>query len=766
MTSSNKPRGEQHAARALGLKVPVFRHLRDSLADGKNPAWLQLADPVLACAFPSPLGFELLLDGLKAEGPVSRRRVNLLSVLDGKELPEIEELARDAADDGTLEDISLAIHPASAPEGIEVLEKEAHQEFIEALRGNVKVATATRAVFRKTAKVKVVAGEGKEEEQRSFKQFVGIEHSLASFPASSYLAIRRGEHAHALKVEFEYSPAEMDAVFESDVESPPQERDSYLTLFRNFCAQERMPRFIQEARARLKHLAENAALEHAWNHAHIALDRGRQEGKIIGIAAQRSGKVQLALLSSESTFMRATVVSPKDADCEEKLSKFFGEDLPQVAALQADSPTRNHGGKLLELIRKIAKQHKVKVRQVLVPVAVVRTLLREVARRLEDSHLTHDERQSLMLARLAHCPRAAVLHTPHIVRSFVAGRSEINPHRLDTFEQVFVQSILALRGVDINQGSHDELKAVPGIDAARVEIERATGPFHSLADFQSRLALSESDWQVAMCFLRCRGGEDPLDTRSLHPLYYAALREVIAAKDGLELDDVLRDPAKVTDLDWAECLEKNDWNPRVPNLLRRSLTRGGGRRPRMHANKGGRIEGLEIGKVLKGKVVRVTEIGAFINVGLRRDGFVHVSQVADQFVKDPAEVLEVGQAVDARVVSVDLEKQRFRLSLTSGEKPEFKAKGGGKGAGGTGAGKGRKGGGRGAREDRSIPAHGLDSRPKSRPGGGRGNNDDRGNKHEKVKLGKDPQAGRWKEEIDPTNPFFQFFKDQESNGNK
>ena len=754
MNSSNMPQGDQHAARALGLKVPVFRHLRDSLAQGEDPSWLQLSDPMLAGAFPSPLGFELLLDGLKAEAPVARRRANLLTSLAGKEMPEIEELVAAATDDGTLEDISIALQPANPPEGVETPEKEEHGKFLEALRGDMKVALVTRAVFRKHATIKIGLCEAKEDELRLFKQFAGQEYKLEAFPAQSYLAVRRGEHAHALQVEFVVPQAEIDAIFNSEVESPPQERDNYLELFRQFFQQERLPRFVQEARARLKRLAESSALEHAWNHAHLALDRGRQEGLIVGIAAQRSGKVQMVLLSADSIFMRGIVLNPKAEDFAAKVDAFIGEDRPLVAALQADSPTRNHGSKVLEHLRKSGK-----VRQVLVPVAVVRTLLREVARRLEESHLTHDERQALMLARLVHCPRAAALHTPHIVRAFVAGRSEVNHHRLDTFEIVFVQSLLAGRGVDVNVGTHDELKSVPGVDPTRVEIERSTAPFMSLADFQNRICLSEQEWRVAMCFLRCRVSEEPLDARALHPIYYQALRQLVEATEVVELEDVLKDPAKAQGLDWEELLKENGWSERVPSLVRRCLTRGGGRRPRMHANKGGRLEGLEIGGMLKGKVVRLSEIGAFVDVGLRTDGFVHVSQVADQFVKDPAEFLEVGQEVSARVLSVDLEKQRFRLSLRSGAESERKERGDGRGRG-RGSGSGSKGG-RGQREERKIPSHAVDSRPKSKPGGG-GRRDDRdSNKREKIKLGKDPQADRWKEDIDPTNPFYQFFQEQE-----
>ena len=576
MSSKPKQQDDQRVARVLGLKVPVYRRLRDALDQGESLAWLRLADPGLAGVFPNPLGFELLIEHLEVEVALERRRANFLRNLEGKELPELVEAVRGAGSEGELEDLHLELDASPAPDGGEAPEKEEHQAFLAGLRGDAGLAAGLRKLFREKAEVRVEIAEGKEQEARRFQSQAEKSQALSSFPAGNYLALRRAEHAHLLKVHFELPRPELDRVFDAEVKNaPPQERDSYLKLFADFFAAERLPRLVQEARARLKRAAESLALQQSWEHIENALDRGKHDGPVLGVFSLRNGKCILALLDKEGHFLRGTSVSAKAEDLAEKLTAFLGEEKPGLIALQADSPTRSHGGAVVDAVRAAAAG---KVRTVLVPVAVAKTLLREVARRLEEAHLSHDERQATLIARIGHHPRAMALHTPHIVRSYVAFRGEINSRRLDAFESIFLQSMLSNRGVDLNLGNHDELRLVPGVDARAVEAERSTAPFMSLEDFQHRMGLPEREWRGACCFLRSRTGAEPLDARPLHPVYYRPLR-LAAEAAGVDLVELLKEPAKVGSLDWEAVLKERGWGPKVVDQIRRGLMKGG-RRPR------------------------------------------------------------------------------------------------------------------------------------------------------------------------------------------
>lgn len=752
MSSPATKRDDQRIARALGLKVQVYQHLRAALARDEELTWLRTADPELAGLFPNALGFELLCERIQSEEALERRRANIARSLEGKDMPEIESAVAEAGDEGELEDLALALEPSPAPDGWEKPEREEHGAFVDRLRGDVGVARDLRRLFRDKAVIHVKGvEEGEKDGGGPYKQYVGRKESLLSLQPNTYLILRRGERAHALHLEFELSNADLRTLFDRSVQGfPPQEREAYLKLFLDFVDRERLTRYIQEARARLKRNAENLALQQAWQHLENALDRGHHEGFVLGMCVLRGNKLMLALLDPEGNLLRTTALPAKADDLTDRLDQFLGEEKPGLVAAQADAATRPSR----EQIKTHLSQGESKVRVATVPVAVVKTMLREVARRPGETHLTHDERQALMLARLVGDPRNAAFHTPHVVRAYIPFRGEINSRRLEAFEVTFLQALLYERGVDLNHGSHDMLGLVPGLDGESVELEKATAPYRSLEDFQARMGLPPAAWRAACCFLRVRDGDNGLDARPLHPIYYSALQ---AALNGSELQtrDLLRDPSKVQELDWEPILEARGWKKGVVDRIRHGLMRSGRRLRRGGRPTGQRLEGLTIGQVLRGTVSSLRPYGAFVDVGMRREGLLHISEMADTFVKDPAEVVQAGQEVMVRVISVDVENQRFRLSMRTE----------------VSAGRGRGDGGEGREDQRSDnrgPTRNM--RPKSRPGGGRGRGDRDGRggggrggggrrdgrrRREEVETGPDPKAKR--EEFDPTNPFYQFF---------
>ena len=744
MSSTADTRQDQRVARASGLKLPAYRRLRDALAEGESLAWLRMADPACAGLFPNPLGFELLVDRLQTEQALERRRANLLRALEGKELPEVEGAVAEAADEGELEDLALALEPSPAPANWEKPEREEHAAFFEKLRGDAFLARELRRLFRKKALVTVAVADGKENESKAYQEFLGSPHPLPDMAPARYLAIRRGEHAHVLHLEFELPTGELRTLFDQSVKDVPvQEKDAYLKLFLKFVEEERIGRLVQETRARLKRSAESYTLQRAWDHLESSLDRGRHDGRVLGFFALRNHKVYAALLDPHGDLMRCTQLHGQAEDFAQKLQRFVGEDAVSLVAVQADSATRSASTK----VQGALELEKHKIRTALVPLAVVKTMLREVARRPGETHLSHDERQAVLLGRLASDPRAAAFHTPHIVRAYIPYRSEINARRLEAFELCFLRSLLASRGVDLNHGSHDMLRLVPGIDPDAIEIERSTAPFRSLEDMQARMGLPEADWRAACCFLRVRDGDQPLDARPIHPFYYPVLLQLLEDSE-LTVPDLLREPARVAELDWQPVLEERGWSEAVVDLLKRSLGKGS-RRPRRapgRGQRGQRLESLEIGATLKGKVSSLVPYGAFVDVGARREGLVHVSAMSDRFVKDPSEVVQEGQEVTVWVVSIDVEKQRFRLSMVDPAVMEEQK---------AAAGPRRSGG----------PGGGRQTRPKStRPGGRRREGGDRGRRRrDEVETGPDPRAGK-KEEFDPTNPFYQFFKDRDLGG--
>ncbi len=458
-------------------------------------------------------------------------------------------------------------------------------------------------------------------------------------------------------------------------------------------------------------------------------------------------EAKVAEAPAEEPKADAVAVAPADADAPAEAAAAPVAEAKPVEAKPAE--TKPAEAEKSKPKGKAPRKKGAKVRMAHVPIAVARTLQREVARRGAETLLSHDERQAYLLARFAWDPRAAALHTPHVVRAFISFRGEINHRRLEEFEVTFLRSLLLEKGIDLNQAPIDVLRMVPGVDAEGVVIERSTGEFRSLDDYAERMGPSDRDFRAAACLLRVNRGEQVLDSRRLHPLYYPVVDYLIAQSD-MSLSELMRKPAKVSALDWDELLSVNGWRRQVIQLIRNGLERGH-RRRRPAAPRGHRtvnLDALEVGSTVKGKVTALTAYGAFVDIGAGTEGLVHISEMADSFVKDPATVLQPGQEVEAHVLSVDIEKQRFRLSLRSeggavevddtpsyvrSTRPRSSGGQGGRGRGGP-----RGGGGR---------------------GGGRGDGPG-GRRRKGEKLPPDPKKQK-KEEIDPTNPFFVFFSNKD-----
>ncbi len=215
--------------------------------------------------------------------------------------------------------------------------------------------------------------------------------------------------------------------------------------------------------------------------------------------------------------------------------------------------------------------------------------------------------------------------------------------------------------------------------------------------------------------MRIRDGEHPLDASSVHPERYQ-LVDKMAEDLGCTVGDLMRDSARRGKIDPKRYVSAEIGLPTLQDIL--SELSKPGRDPRQQfeafsfAEGVEKVEHLQPGMRLPGVVTNVTAFGAFVDVGVHQDGLVHISQLSDDFVKDPAAVVKVGQRVQATVMEVDLQRKRIALSLKTNPEvgpraPRGGAEGGTRGPGGPGNG----GASQGPRRD------GV-SRPDNRRGGG------------------------------------------------
>jgi uncharacterized protein len=225
-------------------------------------------------------------------------------------------------------------------------------------------------------------------------------------------------------------------------------------------------------------------------------------------------------------------------------------------------------------------------------------------------------------------------------------------------------------GVELNTASAHLLGYVSGLNSRTaqgiVEFRNQNGPFKSRNELLKVPGLGPKAFEQAAGFLRIRNGAHPLDASAVHPERYD-LVDKMATDLGCSVGELLQNPARRTAIKPEKYTTPEVGLPTLQDILKELAKPGRDPRKQFEAfsfsEEAMKIEDLKPGMKLPGIVTNVAAFGAFIDVGVHQDGLAHISQLSDQFVKNPSDVLKVGQKVNATVLEIDLERKRISLSL-------------------------------------------------------------------------------------------------------
>jgi uncharacterized protein len=298
------------------------------------------------------------------------------------------------------------------------------------------------------------------------------------------------------------------------------------------------------------------------------------------------------------------------------------------------------------------------------------------------SKLAHDElpdmdvsmRGAVSIARRLQDPLAELVKIDP--RSIGVGlyQHDVDQKRLSGALDAVVESVVNYVGVDVNTGSPALLAYVAGLSkkvAGNVVAHRDShGPFKKRSDLKKVRGLGDKAYEQAAGFLRVPESANPLDNTSIHPESYPVVRRLLElagtrlkARDRLDRVQAVRDELGLSGL--AELLELGE--PTLADILD-GLARPG-RDPRddlpppILRQDVLKMEDLQVGMRMRGTVRNVVDFGAFVDIGVKQDGLVHVSKMAEHYVRNPFDVVSVGDVVDVTVINIDLERGRIGLSM-------------------------------------------------------------------------------------------------------
>jgi len=225
-------------------------------------------------------------------------------------------------------------------------------------------------------------------------------------------------------------------------------------------------------------------------------------------------------------------------------------------------------------------------------------------------------------------------------------------------------------GVEVNTASKQLLTYVSGLGPVLagniVSYRDSNGPFRNRKEIMKVKRLGAKAFEQAAGFLRILNGDNPLDASAVHPESYPIV-DSMASNVGCSVENLLQDQTLRDNINLKDYITDNVGMPTLTDITT-ELARPG-RDPRkkfeafQFAKDVEKIEDVQAGMTLPGIVTNVTAFGAFVDLGVHQDGLVHISELSDQFIKDPAEIVKVNQKVNVVVLEVDLDRKRIALSM-------------------------------------------------------------------------------------------------------
>ena len=247
---------------------------------------------------------------------------------------------------------------------------------------------------------------------------------------------------------------------------------------------------------------------------------------------------------------------------------------------------------------------------------------------------------------------------------------DVDQFRLARALDAVVEDAVNAVGVDLNTASASLLARVSGLGASLAEAivahRNANGPFASRRGLMEVARLGQRTFEQCAGFLRIPNGAEPLDASAVHPEAYGVAKKIVAAC-GRDVRALMGDSAALKALDPRIFVDERFGLPTVRDIIAELEKPGRDPRPGFRtatfADGVDDIKDLKPGMLLEGTVTNVAAFGAFVDIGVHQDGLVHVSQLADRFVKDAHEVVKAGDVVKVRVVEVDIKRKRIGLTM-------------------------------------------------------------------------------------------------------
>jgi uncharacterized protein len=547
----------------------------------------------------------------------------------------------------------------------------------ERIADNADVRGLVRKAFKTKSKIKSEVASPKPTEPTKFEQYYDFEESFSEIPSHRFLAIRRGQSENVLWVHLVVDSApiqdEITRMIGLNEKSPLSEqlRLAVTEAYRRLIA----PSAEIDAMIDKKLEADRAAVDvFAENLRHLLLAAPLGEKSVLAIDPGIRTGCKVAVLDSTGKFLANDVVYPmqKTAEAQETLARLIERHKPIAIAVGNGTAGRETEAFARDVLKLLGKTKDIMVVSVSESGASVYSASEAARKEFPDLDLT--VRGAISIGRRLQDPLAELVKIDP--KAIGVGQYQHDVHQPllnDKLDEVVVSCVNRV-GVELNTASAALLTRVSGIGeslAQRIVAWRDEhGAFKSRSEIKKVAGLGPKAYEQSAGFLRIRGAKNPLDSSAVHPERYE-LVETMAKDLGVGVGELVGNSILAAKINPANYITDDVGELTIKDII--DELKRPGRDPRAVFEKPAfredvmSIDDVQEGMELEGIVTNVTAFGAFVDIGIHQDGLVHVSEIADRFVRDPAEVVKTGDKIKVRVIGVD--KARNRVSLSARTKP-------------------------------------------------------------------------------------------------
>ncbi len=526
---------------------------------------------------------------------------------------------------------------------------------------------------------------GKEEAGAKFSDYFDYDEPIKSIPSHRALALFRGRNEGVLKFGLVLALDKTEAAelasnmagriarhFRLRLENKPAD-----TWLQSVVAQtwktKIEPHLETELIAHLKEQAETEAIHvFARNLRDLLMASPAGARVTLGLDPGLRTGVKVAVVDATGKVVDTGVIYPHAPQNEwdkslEKLAALAGKHQVSLVAIGNGTGSRETERLTQELIK---RHPELKLQKVMVSEAGASVYSASALAAKELPALDVSLRGAVSIARRLQDPLAELVKIESKAIGVGQYQHDVNQGQLGKMLDTVVEDCVNAVGVDLNMASPALLSYVSGLSATLanniVAYRDQHGAFPNRDTLKKVPKLGPKAFEQCAGFLRINGGTNPLDASAVHPEAYPVVQRILRAT-GRDIQHVIGETAFLRGLDPRDFTDAQFGLPTVQDILAELEKPGRDPRPEFKTAtfKEGveEIKDLKPGMLLEGVVTNITNFGAFVDIGIHQDGLVHISMMADRFVKDPHTVVKNGQVVKVKVLEVDIPRKRISLTM-------------------------------------------------------------------------------------------------------